>query len=190
MNRRLPKSVEVDGKEYPINRNGDYEVILDVIEVLHADDLTEKERAVFALTIFYDYNIPENMEEALKKMMWFIACGEEDEENSKPTKPLVSWEKDFPLMVAPINRVIGYDVRSVDYCHWWTFISAYLEIGECMFATVVSIRNKLQKGKKLDKSEQEFYREHKKQVDLKTGTKYSAEEEEFFKDLLGVDFKG
>ena len=190
ISRRLPKSVEIDGVEYPINKGGDYEMILDVIEVLNAEDLSEKERAVYALTIFYNFNIPENMQSALEKMMWFISCGEEAEETDKKVKPLVSWEKDFPLMVAPINRVIGYDVRSVEYCHWWTFIAAYLEIGECTFATVVSIRNKLQKGKKLEKSEQEFYREHKKLVDLKTGTKYSAEEEEFFKDLLGVDFKG
>ena len=123
ISRRLPKSVEIDGVEYPINKGGDYEMILDVIEVLNAEDLSEKERAVYALTIFYNYNIPENMQAALEKMMWFISCGEEADETDKKAKPLVSWEKDFPLMVAPINRVIGYDVRSDEYCQWWKFIA-------------------------------------------------------------------
>ena len=41
-----------------------------------------------------------------------------------------------------------------------------MEIGECSFSNIVSIRSKKQKGKKLDKWEEEFYREHKKEIDL------------------------
>lgn len=46
-------------------------------------------------------------------------------------------------------------------------ISAYFEIGECAFATVVSIRNKKARGKKLEKWEQEYYRENRNTVDIK-----------------------
>ena len=42
-----------------------------------------------------------------------------------------------------------------------------MEIGDCTFANVVSIRNKLSKGIKLEKSEQEFYKENRKMVDLR-----------------------
>ena len=44
-----------------------------------------------------------------------------------------------------------------------------------MFTTVINIRNKLNKGKKLDKVEKEFYKENRTLIDLKT--KYSAEQQ-------------
>jgi hypothetical protein len=62
---------------------------------------------------------------------------------------------------------LGYSVRSADkYTHWWDFMGAYMEIGDCVFANIISLRNKKQKGKKLEKYEQEFYQENRKMVDL------------------------
>jgi hypothetical protein len=52
-----------------------------------------------------------------------------------------------------------------------------MEIGECTFSNIVSIREKKIKGKKLEKYEQEFYRENRKLIDLPH--KLTAEEEEF-----------
>ena len=46
-------------------------------------------------------------------------------------------------------------------------MSAYQEIGDCLFAQIVGIRRKLARGKKLDKSEQEFYRNNRQLVDFK-----------------------
>jgi hypothetical protein len=63
------------------------------------------------------------------------------------------------------------------FTHWWTFIGGYREIGECTFANIVGIRSKRAKGKRLEKWEEEFYRENKKMVDLPQ--KLTAEEEEF-----------
>ena len=63
--------------------------------------------------------------------------------------------------------MLGFEARSVEYLHWWTFLAAYMEVGDCLFAQVVSIRNKKARGKKLEKYEQQFYREHRAMVDLK-----------------------
>ena len=56
--------------------------------------------------------------------------------------------------------------------------------------SVIGIRQKLNKGKKLEKYEQEFYRNHRNMIDLKR--KLSAEEQraenedkEFLKQLTG-----
>lgn len=58
------------------------------------------------------------------------------------------------------------------------------------FSSVIGIRQKLSKGKKLEKYEQEFYRNHRNMIDLKR--KLSAEEQraenedkEFLKQLTG-----
>lgn len=51
--------------------------------------------------------------------------------------------------------------------HWWTFLGLFNEIGEGLFSQVVNIRIKKAKGKKLEKHELEFYREHKDLIDIK-----------------------
>ena len=56
-----------------------------------------------------------------------------------------------------------------------------MEIGEGTFATVVSIRDKKAKGKKLEDWEREFYKENKTLIDL--DVKYSEEELEEQKRL-------
>ncbi len=78
-----------------------------------------------------------------------------------------------------INRVAGQEVRAAEYIHWWTLLGYYYEIGgDCMFANVVAIRDKIKRGKKLEKHEKELYRRNKDIIDLKS--KYSSAE----KDLL------
>ena len=71
----------------------------------------------------------------------------------------------------------GREIRLDPNIHWWTFLGGYMEIGECQFNTVVSIRSKQSKGQKLDKWEIDYIREHRKMVELPR--KLTAEEEEF-----------
>lgn len=159
----LPTSAEVQGKEYKIR--SDYRAILDIIEALNDAGLTDKEKAFVILAIFYeDENVP-MCEEAIKECFKFINCGTED--NGKKAPKLMDWSKDFQYIVAPVNRVIGQEIRSMEYLHWWTFISAYYEIGDCVFAQIVNIRNKKAKGKQLDKAEKEWYSQNKELVDIK-----------------------
>ena len=41
------------------------------------------------------------------------------------------------------------------------------EIGEGLYSQVMNIRSKMAKGKKLDKTDKEFYNDHKELIDLK-----------------------
>jgi hypothetical protein len=110
--------------------------------------------------------------------MFRIINGGEEEEQTQDNKPqLMDWEHDFPLIVPAINRVLGYEVRDDDrFIHWYTFLGGYQEIGECTFATIVSIRGKRAKGQKLEKWELDFLREHRKMIDLPQ--KITSEEQE------------
>ena len=90
------------------------------------------------------------------------------------------------MIVADVNKVVGTEIRALPFLHWWTFVSYFNAIGEGQLSTLVSIREKLRKGKKLEKWEQEYYRKNKDKVDLKK--RYSAEElaeQERLKKLLG-----
>lgn len=159
MDYSLPKTLTIGGREYEIRY--DYRPILDICTAMEDPDLDLKEKAFVACRIFYpDFlMIPgEHIQEAVEKCYQFINDGEEAPNQKGPK--LVSWEKDIKHIVAPINHVLGQEIRDIPMggLHWWTFLSAYKEIGDCTFAQIVRIRNLLAKGKRLEKHDREWYR--------------------------------
>ena len=174
----LPIAVEIDGEKFAIRNKCDYRVVLDVISALNDEDLEMEDRIKCALFQFYGNDELKTLEEvlfsladiqkAVNEMMKIINIGEEETEPEQQQKPqIMDWQHDFPQLAPPISRVLGYSVRDENYyTHWYDFVGAYMEIGECTFANIVSIRQKRQKGKKLESWEQEFYKENKKMIDL------------------------
>lgn len=159
----LPVSATFGGKNYPINAD-----FRDVLEVIHY--LTDQSRPDFmrwriAMALFYEGEIPqEYSQQAIEYMADFISYGAKE---SKPGPKLMDWDTDAQMIVADINKVAGREIRAVTFLHWWTFLSYFYGIGEGQLSTVVSIRSKKAKGKKLEKWEQEYYRENKALVDMK-----------------------
>lgn len=189
MSYDLPKSVAIHEKNFAIRY--DYRVILELFAAMNDPELTDQERALAVLQMFYvDFDAIEDYEAALQECFWFINGGKYEETTKKKTR-LVAWEQDFPYIVAPINRVLGYEIRLKEYdpetntggLHWWTFLSAYMEIGDCLFSQIVGIRSKRARGKKLDSSEQEFYRRNRDLVDIKM--QYTPDEEDLVKHWTG-----
>lgn len=175
----LPKSLDVCGVTYDIR--SDFRAVLDCCAALSDVDLTDDEKAIVVLDIMYpsfEEMPPEHYEEAIKQCFWFINCGAEDGATQNAPK-LVDWEQDFQYIVAPINHVVGREVRAIDYLHWWSFISAYYEIGDCTFAQIVRIRDKKAKGKPLSKQDKEWYKQNRHLVDFKKV--YSSKEKETMK---------
>lgn len=187
----LPKSVNIGGTDFEIRY--DYRVILEIIEAINDPELTDEDRAIDVLQMFYvDWDEIEDYQAALQELMVFMNGGKEDTEQKKGPK-LVDWEQDFQYIVAPINRVAGQDIRGIPYdietntggYHWYSVLSAYMEIGDCLFAQIVNIRSKKASGKKLDKSEKDFYKKNRTAVEIKT--KYTQAEKDFFARMFGAE---
>ena len=162
----LPKSITINEKE--ILFKSDFRDILYLFEILNDPNLLDEEKIILCAENFYlseDYLYDINF--AIDEMWTFISGGNKSETNHTATKPLYDWEQDFEIIVAPVNRVLNTDIRGLDYLHWWTFLSAFMEIGECTFNTYVGIRDKLNKGKKLEKWEERVYKEHADSIKLK-----------------------
>ncbi len=177
----LPVSVVADDKEYPIRNKCDFRVILDVLEALNDEGLPPERRIECALFIFYeDLTDARDVETLVREMLRIINYGEKESEAEREREQprLMDWSHDFKQIAPPTSRILGYDVRTPGkYTHWWSFLGAYMEIGECTFANIISIRNKRMKGKKLEKWEEEFLRDNRKLVELPRAL--SAEEEAF-----------
>ena len=160
----LPKSARIGGVDYPIN--ADFRDVLEIISYLTNESKPMFVRWKIAVGLFYEGQIAdEHQEEAMQYLAQFISYGAKDD---KPGPKLIDWEKDAEIIVADVNKVAGQEIRALPFLHWWTFLSYFYGIGEGQLSTVVSIRSKKAKHKKLEKWEQEFYRENKDLVDMKS----------------------
>lgn len=159
---QLPVEAGIGGRTYPLHT--DFRDVLEIISYLEDGELPEFLRWQIAVGLFFEGGVPEDhWQEAMEFLAAFIRCGEPD----RPGPKLIDWQQDAPLIIADINRVSGQEVRAVKYMHWWTFLSWFHGIGQGQLSTVVAIREKLRKGKKLEDWERQFYRENKDRVDLK-----------------------
>lgn len=168
----LPKSLTVADKEYPIR--SDFRVALLIFQAYNDPDLSDYEKMMICVRCLFEKE-PDNLNEALKSAVWFLDGGSMPKTKQQNYK-LMDWEQDEGIIFPAVNRVAGFETRSTEYLHWWTFLGFFNEIGEGLFATVVRLRNKKSKGKKLEKEEREFYQEHKELIDIQT--KYSEEEQD------------
>lgn len=182
LNLTLPKTIEIDGEELDIRY--DFRVIIEILIMLIDPELSNDDKAEALITMFYlEPERIRNTKAAVDAAYRFIDANSD----RKPQKGerLTDWEQDFDYIVSPINRILGYECRAVDYdvnsntggVHWWTFMAAYMEIGgDCLFSQIVSIRDKLARKKKLEKYEREWLRRNADLVNIKT--KYTSKEDE------------
>lgn len=178
----LPTCAEFGGIQYPIH--GDYRDILDIFSYFSDPELPDFMRWRIALALFYDRPVPPAYEqEAIDFLVDFINGGQP--EHSGGGKALLDWEQDAELIVADINKTAGQEIRALPFLHWWTFLSWFHAIGEGQLSSVITIRDKLNRGKKLEGWEKKFYREHKKRVDMKKRyTRQELRQKELLEKML------
>ena len=183
----LPMKLTVGGVDYPINT--DFRTCLAVTMAQSDPELTTAEKVTVALEMMFGAeNLPENshVKEAYEKVAWFLNCGREaaESEADEHALPLMDWEQDEMLIFSGIAAAIGRDVRMDAYCHYWSFMSYFMCMGECTFTAVRTIRQKLQRHEKLEKWEQAFYKANREVVDLKRAVEV---QEDLFQMVFGKE---
>ncbi|MBQ0067677.1 MAG: hypothetical protein KBS60_05815 [Phascolarctobacterium sp.] len=183
MNYGIPTSVTINGTDYEIR--SDFRVILEIIEMLNDPDLDQRDKGECLLTMFYlhaEQLKPADIEQAVAECYRFIDM--DDSHPKKKSARIVDWEQDFNYIIAPVNRVLGFEARACEYLHWWTFMGAYMEIGgDCLFSQIVNIRDKQARGEKLEKHERKWLNRNRGLVELKS--RFSEKDNEMLKQMLG-----
>lgn len=191
----LPTSITINGQPYGITNKGDFRMVIDCFLALNDAELTEQERILTALVIFYeDINDIADIEtifdkdtiyEAVTKMYKFFDCGQK-EMGAKTNHKLVDWEQDEHIIVSAVNNVAKQEIRALDYLHWYTFMGYYTSVGESVLSTVVSIRDKIVRGKKLDDYEKEFRTENPGYFEWNYKTVDEIEMDKEFEDIMSA----
>lgn len=170
----LPRALEVCGVSYPIRSN--YGAVLDIIVAFNDPDCDEMDKMYICLDILFETlneMPPQHYKKAYELALRFIDCNKEPSQKRSPKT--MDWEQDESILFPAINKVAGFEVREAQQIHWFTFMGYFQEIEEGLFSTVVSIRQKKAKGKKLEKHEKEFLAANKELCTIKR--RYSDEEQ-------------
>ena len=177
-------------------------MVLDCFSCLEDEELTKEERIIGSLCIFYggketgnhilsisdlDEKFGNNLPEAVNEMFLFFNCGDNSMDRGSSRHVLVDWDKDSQLICAAVNKVANKEVRTEEYIHWWTFMGYYMGIGESLFSTVLTIRDKMTKGEKLEKYESKFKRDNPQYFVWNSKTVEQREADEWVKQVWNAD---
>ena len=178
----LPTKLNVNGTDRAIRT--DFRIALLIMQAyndpeLIEDDVAHEKTEAMLECLYEDLDDigQEDIVSAIEQAVWYLDGGGIQSSNSKykKSKKIMDWEQDEQIIFSAINKVAGFETRSVEYMHWWTFLGYFNEIGEGLFTTVINIRQKKNKRKKLEKHEEEFYKENRHLVDIKQ--RYTPEEQ-------------
>ena len=184
---KLPTSFLLQGREYAIN--ADFRPCVNIMRMFERTDLTDSEKIECMVEIFYKDTIPYRLvPEAAQKAVWFLNLGDEsiDKKQGLPLGRLFSWEQDLKFIISAVDKSAGFSIRSREFYHFWEFMSAFFESGECVFNTIVHQR-KLKRTGKQTKADKEWWGENKDIAELKI--ELTADEQEVL-DAFNALLKG
>lgn len=153
----LPTALEFGGRSWAIRT--DYREVLTILAAFEDPKLEAGDRAYVCLNNLYEDfgEMPRELyQAAYDAAVAFIDRGSD----GKPGPRTMDWIQDAPLIFPAVNRAAGFEVRAVDYLHWWTFLGYFMEIRDSTYATVLSLRQKKARGKRLEKHEREFWQQN------------------------------
>lgn len=164
---KLPSSLSLQGQEYAIN--ADWRPCVNIMRMFERTDLSDTEKVLCMVGILYEDEIPDRlMTEAAEQAVWFLNLGEaaDGKKSALSFGRLFSWEQDLKFIISAVDKSAGFSIRSKEFYHFWEFMSAFFETGECVFNTIVHQR-KLKKTGKQSKADKEWWAENRDIAELK-----------------------
>lgn len=114
----LPVTVSVDSRDFEINT--DFRVSVR-FEILMQEDIDNCQKLLSALQLYYPV-IPENLEQAIEKMLWFYSPVEnKSPKGGSAAKQVFSYTCDGSYIYSAFLDQYGIDLIDIPYLHWWKF---------------------------------------------------------------------
>ncbi|MCM1295667.1 MAG: bacteriophage Gp15 family protein [Muribaculaceae bacterium] len=128
----------------------DYRNMIRFDQILQHPEMSESEKLYLGLCQLWP-EIPQDIEWAVHKLLWFYSCGHLANEGGKPNKvqpePLRAYDfdKDSELIYAGFYAAYGISLTTIRFLHWWEFIALLsglpdtTQMGRIMYYRTVDI---------------------------------------------------
>lgn len=155
---RAPIYIEIDGINY--NINSDFRTFI-IFEMLMQDEEVEDNIKILqAMKLFYQV-IPDNIDKAVDKLLWFYRGGRYQERISNEIVEesiiMYSYDYDAEYIYSAFLEQYGIDLQDIEYLHWWKFKAMFKSISENTQIYKIMRYRTIIIDSKMSKEEKEFY---------------------------------
>ena len=182
----LPEEVRVDGVDYKIN--SDFRTSM-LFEMMMQDrDIDESNKLIKTIELYFPV-IPENIEQAIEKALWFYRCGKNiknvNGSSTGKSEQIYSFEYDDDYIYSAFLDQYGLDLQDAQNLHWWKFKAMFKslkeenEIVKIMGYRAMNIPNDMPKEQK------DFYRSMKRLHEIPKSKSEQEKINDIEKALLG-----
>lgn len=161
---KLPMSIEVDGKCYPIKT--DFRDWISFEKVMKKQVDFEEKIPLIIVQVAYllDGNIPEDISQTITELLNFYSGGE------KPNKTITSstsqgnvfdYDYDSGYLYSAFLSQYNIDLQEIEYLHWHKFRALFKALTECKLTEIIGYRA-MKIDSKMTRSQKDFYNEMKR----------------------------
>ncbi|WP_195430892.1 bacteriophage Gp15 family protein [Clostridium sp. D46t1_190503_E9] len=186
----LPNKIEINNEEYEINSDFRTSILFELL--MQDNSIGEEDKIYMALQLYYPV-IPNDIKEAIDKMLWFYRCGKETTSSKgngkgKSVTQIYSFEHDDDYIYAAFMDQYGVDLQDIEYLHWWKFKAMFKSLKEDNEIVKIMGYRSMDLSKIKDKEEKAYY---KKMQDLyKLPDNISNSEKEKLKEIENALLNG
>lgn len=166
--KAYPETVVIDGYVYSISYGFKSGIRMDI--AYHDERYTMEERLLNMLKIFYQDEIPENLQEAVNRMLWFYTRGkyqpEKEQKQDSAQNPFKRELREFcfiqdgDLILSAFWAEYGIQLNHTENSslHWWEFMALFsglperTEIKQYIYYRTCDLKGKASEEKKRIKS--------------------------------------
>ena len=137
----LPKTVQICGREYPIN--SDFRAAVE-FEILIQSDASPKKKTRGAIRLFFGDSPPPFPENVLVEAAAGFYAGvgsDSDDRPKKNRKRIYSFAQDGDYIAAAFRSQYGIDLLTIPYMHWYEFRALFKGLEEsCEIVKIMGYR--------------------------------------------------
>ena len=165
----LPNNVVIEDKKYKINSDFRISILFELL--MQDDNLSEEDKLCYALNLYYP-TLPQNINEAVGKMLWFYKCGKDNYNNSsskrksKVIEQIYSFEYDDDYIYSAFLDQYGVDLQDIEYLHWWKFKAMFKALKEDNEIVKIIGYRSIDLSKLKDKNQREYYKNMKQLYEI------------------------
>lgn len=159
----VPETITIDNKEYEINSDFRTSILFELL--MQDKSIKDNDKIYLALELYYP-NIPDDINSAIEKMLWFYRCGKDLITSKRKGKgksdiKIYSFEYDDDYIYAAFMDQYGIDLQDIKYLHWWKFKAMFKSLREDNEIVKIMGYRSIDLSKVKDKEEKAYYRKMK-----------------------------
>lgn len=187
----VPTSVNIDNKKYEIN--SDFRTSI-LFEMLMQDNSVSDEDKIFRALQLYYPAIPENINEAIEKMLWFYRCDKDIRKSKgngkgKSVTQIYSFEHDDAYIYAAFMDQYSIDLQDIEYLHWWKFKAMFKSLKEDNEIVKIMGYRSMDLSKIKDKEQKSYYKRMKDLYEIPISKDEDRKLKEIEEALLNGTYK-